>query len=216
VFFCEPKKPVREWSAPSSVLGLSFAPKGCRLAMAHYQGVTLWYPNLEKEPQSLAWKGSHIGVTWSPDAKFVISAMQENALHGWRIDGTPGHMRMTGYPAKTRSLSWTKDAKALATSGAEAVILWSFASKDGPAGKPPRECGVRAAKVTQVACHPVSDLMAAGYEDGSILLIRLQDGAELWVQPPGQAAITALAWDHKGQNLAFGGADGRGGVLPLP
>ena len=41
-----------------------------------------------------------------PDGDAVVTAMQENALHGWRLsDGQ--HMRMSGYPAKTQSLSFT-------------------------------------------------------------------------------------------------------------
>ena len=31
---------------PSTVGGLAFAPKGLRLAVAHYNGVTLWFPNM--------------------------------------------------------------------------------------------------------------------------------------------------------------------------
>src|SRR5215203_1598904 len=35
------------FDAPSTVRGLSFAPKGYRLAASHYNGATLWFPNLE-------------------------------------------------------------------------------------------------------------------------------------------------------------------------
>jgi hypothetical protein len=41
-------------------------------------------------------------------------------------------MRMSGYPSKTRSFSWSGDGKWLATSGAEAAIIWPFESKEGP------------------------------------------------------------------------------------
>ena len=93
------------------------------------------------------------------------------------------HMRMTGYPAKTRSLSWSHDGKWLATSGADAVIVWPFESKEGPMGKAPRECGVRPAKVDAGGVPPRRLVLAAGYEDGFILLIRLTDASELLVRP---------------------------------
>ena len=86
--------------------------------------------------------------------RFVVTSMQENSLHGWRLVPDKGNMRMSGYPSKTRSVSWSGDGKWLATSGAEAAILWPFDSKEGPMGKPPRECGVRPAKVSRVAFHP--------------------------------------------------------------
>ena len=89
-------------------------------------------------------------------------------LHGWRVsDGK--NMRMAGYPAKTRSLSWSHDGKWLATSGADACIVWPFQSKDGPMGEAPRECGVRPeVKVTRVAFHPSALVVAIGYEDGMV------------------------------------------------
>ena len=89
-------------------------------------------------------------------------------LHGWRIADRK-HMRMSGYPAKTRSVDWSHDGGWLATSGAEACIVWPFQTKDGPMGKAPRECGVRPAKVSRVACHPNALIIAIGYEDGWIL-----------------------------------------------
>src|SRR5215211_3572227 len=207
----------KTYQAPSSVRGLAFAPKGYRLALSHYNGATLWFPNLDATPEALEWKGSHIDVTWSPDGRFVVTSMQENALHGWRLLPDKGHMRMSGYPSKTRSLSWSSDGKWLATSGAEAAIVWPFDSKEGPMGKPPRECGVRPAKVSRVAFHPQSYVLAVGYEDGFILLIRLVDASELLVRRAVEASgITALAWDKPGKRLAFGCADGQAGILTLP
>ncbi|WP_046862563.1 WD40 repeat domain-containing protein [Microvirga massiliensis] len=201
----------------STARGLCFAPKGYRLAIAHYGGSTLWYPNLETKPDLLEWKGSHLDITWSPDGRFVVTSMQENALHGWRLQPDRGHMRMSGYPSKTRSLSWSGDGKWLATSGAEAAIIWPFESKEGPMGKQPRECGVRPAKVTQVAFHPNTLILAVGYEDGCVLLVRLTDAAELLVRQavPG-SGITAMAWDKSGKHFAFGAQDGRAGILALP
>ena len=207
----------KAFEAPSSVRGLCFAPKGYRLAASHYNGATLWFPNLETKPEELVWKGSHIDVTWSPDGRFVVTSMQENALHGWRLQPDRGHMRMSGYPSKTRSLSWSHDGHWLGTSGAEAAIIWPFGTKEGPTGQQPRECGVRPAKVARVAFHPGSLVLAAGYEDGGVLLIRLTDASELLVRPAvPESGITALAWDKRGQRLAFGAADGRAGILTLP
>jgi hypothetical protein len=36
----------KSFEVPSTVGGLAFAPKGLRLAIAHYNGVTLWFPNM--------------------------------------------------------------------------------------------------------------------------------------------------------------------------
>ena len=84
-------------------------------------------------------------------------------------------------------------------------------------GKQPRECGVRPAKVTRVAFHPSAYVLATGYEDGCVLLIRLTDASELLVRAPREGSgVTALSWDGNGKRLAFGCEDGQAGILTLP
>lgn len=205
----------RTFTAPSTPQGLAFAPKGMRLGISHIDGISLWFPNTDAEPERLAWKGPHIDITFSPDNRFVMTSMQENQLHGWRL-ADKGHLRMSGYPAKTRSWSWSHDGLWLATSGAEAAIVWPFA-KDGPTGKAPRECGVRPAKVTCVAFHPKALVLAIGYEDGWVILVRLTDASELLVRAGGDGTpITALGWDKDGKRLVFGSEGGGAGLLALP
>jgi WD40 repeat protein len=197
--------------APSTVGGLAFAPKGLRLAVAHYNGVTLWFPNMAAKPEVLEWAGSHLAVSFSPDNKFLVTAMHEPALHGWRLADNR-HMRMTGYPGRVRSMSWSAGGKSLATSGADAVIMWPFASKDGPMGKEPAMLAPLQARVTMVACHPKQDILAVGYNNGTILMVRLNDGAEILVRRNG-TEVTALAWNAAGTMLAFAADDGDAGLL---
>ncbi|RBP16113.1 WD-40 repeat-containing protein [Roseiarcus fermentans] len=206
---------VRTWAAPSSVRGLAFQPKGYRLAATHYNGATLWFPKVEGAPQTLEWKGAHLDATFSPDGRFLVTSMQENALHGWRLVDSR-NMRMTGYPGKTRSLAWSHDGNWLATSGAEASVVWPFKDKDGPMGKAPRECGVREARVTRVAFHPRALVLAIGYADGMVLLCRLADAAEILVRRPGGGPVGALCWDARGARLLFGLESGEAGLLDLP
>jgi WD40 repeat protein len=204
----------KSFDAPSTVGGLAFAPKGLRLAVAHYNGVTLWFPNMAAKPEYLEWAGSHLGVVFSPDNKFLVSTMHEPALHGWRLADNR-HMRMTGYPGRVKSMSWSAGGKALATSGADAVIMWPFASKDGPMGKEPAMLAPLQARVSTVVCHPKQDILAAGYSDGTILMVRLNDGAEILVRRNGTAPVSALAWNSKGTLLAFAAENGDAGLLEL-
>jgi WD40 repeat protein len=208
------KGEARTMEAPSTVAGLAFAPKGFRLAVAHYNGVSLWFPNSQAAPEKLEWKGSHLAVAFSPDGRFLVTAMQEPMLHGWRLaDGK--HMRMSGYSARVRSFGWTADGRYLATSGSEQLILWPYEGKDGPMGKPPRLLAPMKAKVSAVACHPAQPVVAVGYADGMVLLVRAEDGAEILARAPGGAPVTALGWDAAGGQLGFGCEDGEAGVVAL-
>lgn len=198
-----------------AVGGLAFAPKGTRLAVASYDGVTLWWAGTDAEPTRLAWKGAHLGVVFSPDGRFVVSAMQENALHGWRLEDGKD-MRMSGYPAKTRSLSWTPKGRFLATSGANSAVLWPFQSKEGPMGKQPKLVGGRSTTLaTRVATHPREDKVAIGYQDGMIILADIADGKEVALRPEGGSPISSLNFDKMGRRIAFGTEEGRGGIVVL-
>jgi WD40 repeat protein len=208
------KNQEKSLEVPSTVGGLAFAPKGLRLAVAHYNGATLWFPNMAAEPEFLGWAGSHLSVTFSPDNKFLVTAMHEPALHGWRLADSR-HMRMTGYPGRVRSMSWSAGGKALATSGADAVIVWPFAGKDGPMGKEPAMLAPMKARVCAVACHPQQEILATGYEDGTILMVRMTDAAEILVRGNGGAPVAALGWNRKGTLLAFAAQDGEAGLLAL-
>jgi WD40 repeat protein len=208
------KGPERTLELPSTPGGLAFMPKGLRLAVARYNGVTLWFPNVETAPETLEWKGSHLGVTVSPDGKFLVTTMQEATLHGWRLADRKD-MRMSGYASRVRSLGWTVGGKWLATSGSNQLILWPFASKDGPMGKTPRILAPLEAQAEVVACHPRQEIVAVGYGDGTVLIVRIEDGAEVLGKKAGAAPVTALAWSASGNALAFGTEDGEAGILPL-
>ncbi|UNF30013.1 WD40 repeat domain-containing protein [Bartonella krasnovii] len=213
--FMHVEKEQKELPHERSIEGLAFAPKGLRLAVAHYNGVTLHWFSTQTSPTTLVWKGAHCGVTFSPDNRYVISTMQENALHGWRLTDHQ-HLRMSGYPSKVKSWSWSAKGKWLATSGACAAIVWPFHTKDGPMGKTPLELGTRAnALVSTVSCHPSKEIVAIGFNDGMILAAHFRDGKEVLLRGDGKSAISALNWDQTGHNLTFGSENGECGMINI-
>ena len=82
-------------------------------------------------------------------------------------------------------------------------------------GKEPAMLAPLQARVSAVACHPKQDIMAAGYSDGTVLVVRLEDGAEILVRANKGTAISALAWNAKGTWLAFSDEEGDAGLLEL-
>ena len=210
-----PGKPARARDIGAMVSGLAFAPKGLRLAAARYDGVSLYFPNLpDAAIEDLKWKGSHLDVLFSPNGQFLVTSMQENALHGWRV-ADKAHMRMTGYPAKTRSMDFDHKGEWLATSGAEAAVVWPFQSKDGPMGKAPLEVAFRRdGMVTRVAFHPKAPVLAVGYADGSVSLVRMSDEAELVAIEASGTPVASLAWSASGRLLAWATEEGRAGLFP--
>ncbi len=208
-------RPSHAYTFPSTVGGIALDAKGLRLAVSHYGGAALLYPRAAASSRvALKWAGSHLACTLSPDCGYLVTATQELGLHGWRLP-IGADMAMSGYRAKTRSFSWDRRAKWLATSGDARVILWPFDGKTGPMGRKPHLTGARGALVTMVAFHPVEDVLAVGYADGAVVLARIDDDHFVFVDEPGSAGISALAWNDAGTMLAWGDEDGGAGLLDM-
>lgn len=201
---------------PSTVGGLAFDPKGERLAVAHYGGVTLWRREKRGWKSSrLIWTGSHLAASWSPDGRFLVTSMQENALHGWRLRDK-ANMRMSGYPMRVRSTVWA--GSWLVTSGADAAIGWPFDGPNGPMGKSPlMVCAAGGPMVSAVAGLPGGRAVLAGFENGMVLVSEPAEGAEVFqILPAEGAPIVAMAVSSDGwlfaaaeDGTAFWGALGR-------
>jgi WD40 repeat protein len=211
--FDETGKKLKEWTHPSSVTGLTFDSKGKRVAASHYNGATLWFVAAKTDtPRRLEWKGSHIALAIHPEGEAVVTAMQENALHGWKLPEGQ-HLRMSGYPAKTTSMSFSKGGKWLATSGSDAMVLWPFFG-GGPMGKAPIElAGGDGINCTQVACNPKDEIVAGGFEDGLVVVADVASSRILPVAPPGHGPVTTLAWNADGTRLAIGTENGFAGIV---
>ncbi|MGH7122208.1 MAG: WD40 repeat domain-containing protein [Acetobacteraceae bacterium] len=206
---------LRSFEHPSTATAIAFGRKGKRIAVSHYNGASLWFVSAKTaSPRTLEWKGSHIAVAIHPEDAAVVTAMQDNALHGWDLsDGK--HMRMTGYPGKTESLSFSRRGKWLATSGAEGIVMWPFFG-DGPMGKPPLELAASdGVSATRVACHPQQDVVAGGFADGHVVLVDIDSGRVLPVAQGGHGAVSALAWSPDGARLAFGTEQGLAAIVDL-
>ena len=206
----------RSFAHERSVADLAFDPKGRRLACATYGGAWLWYARIaDQKPSKLAWAGSHVAVAWSPDGKFLISAMQENQLHGWRV-ADEKNMRMGGYPAKPRSLAFFSRGNLLVTSGAQGAVVWPFAGATGPMGKEAAEIGYdEAAMVVRVAAAPGSSWMAAGLDDGRVWACDVTGRRVLPLKAEKGAPVTALGMTPDGKRVAWGCEDGAAGVAEV-
>lgn len=122
---------------------------------------------------------------------------------------------MSGYPTKVRSMSFSSNGKWLATSGADIVVMWPFFG-GGPMGKPPAELpGAGGALCTRVAFHPSQEVVAAGFANGTVVMMEPTTQRVLPVSLGQAGAVTALAYSPDGCTLGFGTEDGVIGLLDL-
>lgn len=206
----------RDFQHERTVSGVAFDPKGRRIATSTYGGAWLWYARIEQQqPVKLAWAGSHLAVSFSPDGAFVVTAMQDNQMHGWRLKDQK-NMRMGGYPSKIKSFAFLAKGQLLATAGAQGVVLWPFIGANGPMGREATEIGFdESTLIAHVAAAPAHGRLAAGLEDGRVW----------WADPAGQgldfirkdkgAPIVALAMSSGAARVAWADEDGQAGVVSL-
>ena len=190
-----------------------FDGKGKRIGASHYNGASLWFVAAKTDtPRKLEWKGSHTGIVIHPEGEAVVTAMQENALHGWKLPNGE-HMRMSGYPAKTESLSFTRNGKWMASSGADAMVLWPFHG-GGPMGKAPLElAGGDGIICNRVAANPRDEIVAGGFADGLVVIADVNSSRILPVVPPDHGAISTLVWSPNGTELAVGTETGFAAII---
>jgi WD40 repeat protein len=206
----------RVFTHEKSAADIAFDPKGRRLAVATYGGVWLWYARIaDQKPAILKWAGSHVTVCWSPDGKFLMSAMQENQLHGWRV-ADEKNLRMGGYPAKVKSLAFMSKGALMATSGANGAVCWPFAGATGPMGKQAAEIGYDdAALTTRIATAPDKTWLAAGLDDGRVWAADVTGERIAPLKSEKGAAISALAMSPDAKRVAWGDEDGNAGVAEI-
>ena len=166
----------------------------------------------------LEWKGSHLDVIASPDGRFLVTSMQENALHGWRVADSR-NMRMTGYPAQDALavvVARRPLARDLGRRRLHRLAVQGQGRADGQGAARMRRA--RGAKVSQVAFHPRALVVAIGYADGSSLLCRLADAAEILVREPPPATARSARWPgtRPARGWLFGLDNGGAGLLTLP
>jgi WD40 repeat protein len=205
----------RVFAHERTAAAVAFEPRGRRLAVATYGGAALWYARIaDQKPVMLRWAGSHIAVSFSADGRFLISSMQENALHGWRLSDAKD-LRMAGYPAKVKSLVFLDAGRMMATSGANGVVVWPFAGADGPMGKQAMEIGFEESSlVTLVAAEPDGTILAAGLSDGRVWAADVASGERRDIRTETGPPITALALG--GERIAWGDEEGGAGVAATP
>ncbi|MEP4197005.1 MAG: WD40 repeat domain-containing protein [Aliishimia sp.] len=200
----------------STVGGLAFDKGGQRLAVTYYGGATVWGRKDQGwTPSKLFWKGFHGDTCFSPDGKYLVTSMQENALHAWRLRDN-GDFAMSGYPAKIKSLTWVGDIPHLVTSGADEAIAWPFDGKNGPLGREP----VRVAYnddnlVTCVQSLPQKEAVFVGFSDGTVQLAELDEtkGIVLLSSATG-ADVISIVVSTSLSHLMIG--DAKGNVLWAP
>ena len=194
---------------PSTVSAIAWA-SARELATACYGRVTFFDASTGEARQKLEWQGSLVSMVLSADGGIVACGSQDNTVHFWRRTTGEDSM-MSGYPTKPSALAFDDKGTLLATSGGEAVTVWSFRGK-GPEGTRPGVLEFHIQPITTLAFAPSARRLASGGRDGTVVVWSL--GRNGKGGPVGAAyvegAVAELYWRPDGRALAA--LDSLGGV----
>ena len=198
-------------------LDVRYSPRGDVLAVAHPNAVALW--NTADAPVKLAdvpVTGRPLALAWSPDGA-MLGCGEDTGASILQINGTDPVV-LADYPSSVRSIAWSFDDRAMVTSGAFRIIVWprDRLASDGstPSTIETGRAGLTA--VDAVATHPKKPLVAAGYENGMLVIAEIGKADEMPIKSEGQGAITVIRWTGDGQHLALGTDRGLAAIVELP
>ena len=194
---------------PSTVSAIAWS-RVRELATACYGRVSFFDAATGGLRQKLEWQGSLVSMVLSPDGGIVVCGSQDNSVHFWRRS-TGQDSEMFGYPAKPSALAFDDTGTLLATSGGEAVTVWSFRKK-GPEGTRPGVLEFHEQPVTTLAFAPGAMRLASGGRDGAVVVWSLRrngKGGAIGAEDLG-VPVAELYWRPDGGGLAA--LDARGGV----
>lgn len=205
---------VAQTEMTETVSDIAFDTSGKRLAISRYGGVSVVSLSGGATEVNLVWRGWHLGVSWSPCGRYLVTSTQEKELHVWDLV-TMQDFRIGGYQRKVEAMAWTGDGAGMVCSGADVITAWSFAGA-GPNGRPPVEIGfVFGGTVRTVAASGTANLVAGGFDTGNVLIGATGKGEAVVAQARTGQPVTSLAWAPSGRRLAAGGMRGRFNLFTL-
>ncbi len=153
-------------------------------------------------------------LMWAPDGRLLaVGLLDGGVVLIRRADRRV--LRLPNYPAPVRTLDWSADSRWLVTSGAFRTIVWAVGDGDEqPVTIETGRSGFVAVEVARL--HPHLPLVAAGYENGMVVVTAVGQRDELVLRDPAPGGVRDLSWSADGEHLAFHAAQGWAGVIDVP
>ena len=195
-------RPLPALGNPSSALR---PPSSPLLAVAYFGGVCLWNARDFSAAKEYAYNNGIHALTWSPDAKWLVSGNQDPSVHLW-VPAADDELHMSGYESKVKHLAFDHTSRWLATGGGRDACIWDCAGA-GPEGREPAMFP-HEAPVCAVAFQHARGLLATASQDGVVMLWSPERKAPLRATVKMPAAATKLLWSPDDRFLAIGSEKG--------
>lgn len=166
-----------------------------------YSELRLFENSIKSPYQSFKWKGSLTSLDFSPDERFAVCAAQDMSIHLWDLDQGKD-LAMNGFPAKVRSVSFSRSGLKMACDSANYILIWDFSGR-GPAGRKPKMSQELPSKIEKVMYSPKDNTLVSLLKDGVILFWDDEQSLDVPLQIGGIKDIQTLSidWSKDGKSL---------------
>lgn len=202
----------------SPIGALAFSPDGGHLTVACESQVTLWKTAEKSEKLTeLSPCRTPASLAWSPDQSWLSLGQEKGGAVIWHLADETA-IPLPDYPAPVHSLAWSPDSTTLVTSGAFRVIAWpvnplktnGISPQSLHTGRP------SLTTIEAVANHPTRPIIAAGYENGMLIIAQIGKSDELVIKTEGHGATSRLKWSQDAGFIAIGSDQGLCSLIELP
>ena len=197
--------------APKTITALAAGPgtkipaSAPGIAVAYFGGVAVWDAETFSVQKEFPYGNAIHALAWSPDGRWLVAGCQDNAVHLW-VPAEDIELHMSGYETKLRELSFSRDARWLATGGGHDACVWDCAGA-GPEGREPLLLP-HGSRVIAVAFQNQHGLLATAGAGGEFNLWSPTRKNPLVAEVKMPAAATRFAWSPDDALLAVGTAKG--------
>jgi WD40 repeat protein len=195
------------YQSASTYLCVAESPDGTRVAGASWhRELHIWNRAsgmpITTTPLAAPRPNNHSDLAYSPDGKFLVHASRDQ-VRIW--DGATYGQFLRFAKTSFRSIVLSHDGKSLGVGdGDELEIV------DSRTGNTLQSWNPGEGAVTAVAYHPQDEIVASGFENGSIGLWNPASGSRLLRIQGHEVSVTSLAFSPEGKELASG--SGRWGL----
>ncbi|WP_020468681.1 WD40 repeat domain-containing protein [Zavarzinella formosa] len=197
----------------STVSGIEWSARGKDFVVSGYGKVSFYRPDAADVVNTFEWKGSILGLAWSPDGKMLAGGGQDSTVHFWYVK-SGDDLQMSGYPMKITAVSWDSTSRYLATNGGEMVIAWDC-SGDGPAGSKPLMFERHPQPVADLSFQNRGPVLASGCQGGIIALWYPGGTKKIQAEADFGEGVSKVAWSPGDGRLAIGGEQGGVGLFTV-
>jgi hypothetical protein len=198
------------------VCALRISPDGGLLACAFPDHVVIFdAAGASEERARYALPAKPTEIIWSPNGAWVALALETSGFALVDLTGNRFGI-ISGFPSAVQSIGWARQSDRLFASGAFRIVAWSLARPpfDGDHSGALETGRARLVATQCLAVNPRTDIVAAGYENGHVVLARPGSRDELIVGAF-KSGVTSLAWSSDGKSLAAG-AHNEAAIIGFP